>query len=72
MIYLNCDYNEGAHPKVIENIINANNSQEFGYGNDSYSAHAKELIKKPSNALMLKFILWFQAHRLMSLLLAMS
>ena len=49
MIYLNCDYNEGAHPKVLEKIIESNNTQEFGYGNDSYSAKAKELIKKAIN-----------------------
>ena len=49
MIYLNCDYNEGAHPKVLERIVESNNTQEFGYGNDSYSTHAKELIKKAIN-----------------------
>lgn len=49
MIYLNCDYNEGAHPKVLERIIQTNDTQEFGYGNDNYSIQAKKLIQKTIN-----------------------
>lgn len=46
MIYLNCDYNEGCHPKILERLLETNMDQCFGYGDDKYSNHARELIKK--------------------------
>lgn len=46
MIYLNCDYNEGCHPKILERLMETNFEQCLGYGDDKYSNHARELIKK--------------------------
>ncbi len=46
MIYFNCDYNEGAHEKIMEALMRTNMEQSIGYGMDSYSEEAKRLIRK--------------------------
>lgn len=46
MIYFNTDYMAGAHPKVMERLLRTNAEQTVGYGNDQYTARAKELVKK--------------------------
>ena len=40
------DYSEGAHPKILAALQAANLKQEPGYGLDSFSQEAAELIKK--------------------------
>ena len=32
MIAFNCDYNEGAHPRILEALIETNMEQTAGYG----------------------------------------
>ena len=44
------DYSEGCHPKVIEELIVANTSQQSGYGLDDYSKEAERLILESCNA----------------------
>ena len=46
MIYLNCDYNEGAHPTVLQRLVETNLEQSIGYGNDAYCDAARELIQQ--------------------------
>lgn len=46
MIRFNCDYSEGAHPKVLEKLIETNLEQTAGYGVDDYCLKAAELIKE--------------------------
>lgn len=46
MIYFECDYAEGAHPKVLEKLLETNWEQTLGYGEDSYCEEARDLIKK--------------------------
>jgi len=46
MIHFNCDYSEGAHPKVLEKLIKTNLEQTAGYGVDQYCLKAAELIKE--------------------------
>ena len=46
MIYFTCDYSEGAHPKVLEKIIQTNLEQTAGYGEDLYCFKAAQLIKE--------------------------
>ena len=46
MIRFNCDYHEGAHPRIMEALVNTNMVQTIGYGEDEYCAAAKEAIKK--------------------------
>ena len=45
-----CDYLEGAHPKVLEKLLETNMEQTVGYGLDEYSATAKEKIRKACGA----------------------
>jgi threonine aldolase len=40
------DYSEGAHPRILEALIQSNFEQEEGYGEDKYTQKAVELIKK--------------------------
>ena len=46
MIYFNSDYTAGAHPKVLERLVETNLEHTVGYGNDPYTAHAKALIRR--------------------------
>lgn len=40
------DYSEGAHPRILEALMNANLEQNEGYGLDAHSAAAAAQIKK--------------------------
>ncbi len=46
MLSFENDYNVGAHKKVLNALIKTNMQQETGYGYDSFTASAKEKIKK--------------------------
>ena len=46
MIRFNCDYLEGAHPRIMEALMNTNMVQTVGYGEDEYCKEAKEKIKE--------------------------
>ncbi|MBE6192681.1 MAG: aminotransferase class V-fold PLP-dependent enzyme [Rikenellaceae bacterium] len=46
MIYFDSDYTAGAHPEVLEALCATNNIHTVGYGCDSYSENAKNLIRK--------------------------
>ena len=39
------DYSEGAHPRILEAMMNSNLVQNAGYSMDSHTAHAIELIR---------------------------
>lgn len=43
------DYSEGAHPSILKKLMETNLVQQLGYGEDEYSAKAKELIKQKVN-----------------------
>lgn len=43
------DYSEGAHKSILEAFIETNMVQETGYGEDSFTQKAKELIKEKLN-----------------------
>ncbi len=45
MISFECDYNNGAHPKVLQRLIDTNNLQSLTYGADRWSESAREKIK---------------------------
>ena len=40
------DYSEGAHPSLLDLMVQTNLDQEDGYGNDSLSRQAEELLKR--------------------------
>ena len=43
------DYAEGAHPRILETLIQSNLIQQNGYGLDDYSESAAEIIKQKIN-----------------------
>ena len=45
MLDFSCDYNVGAHDKVLRKLIETNSEKTATYGLDKYSASAKEKIK---------------------------
>ena len=58
MIYLNCDYNEGAHPSVMDALLMSNMDQTIGYGEDEYCEEARDIIKElcKDNKLYVQFL----------------
>ena len=45
MLSFECDYNTGAHPKILEALVRTNMEPCPGYGNDEFTARAKEKIR---------------------------
>ncbi|MBO5291928.1 MAG: low specificity L-threonine aldolase [Lachnospiraceae bacterium] len=45
-ILFQCDYNEGAHPRILERLAETNLEQTVGYGEDEYCCRAAELIRR--------------------------
>ncbi|KOF57132.1 MULTISPECIES: threonine aldolase family protein [Clostridium] len=46
MIRFDCDYTEGAHPKILEKLSMTNYEQTIGYGEDNYCKEAERIIKE--------------------------
>ena len=46
MISFECDYNNGAHPKVLEHLVKHNDAKPTPYGFDEFSESAKARIRK--------------------------
>ena len=46
MLQFQCDYNEGAHPKVMQRLLETNMEQTVGYGEDHYCEAARRLIQQ--------------------------
>ena len=45
MYQFQCDYNEGAHPRILERLVETNFEQTVGYGEDHYCRKAADLIR---------------------------
>ncbi len=45
MLSFECDYNVGAHPLILQRLIETNFDTQPGYGEDEYTASAKQKIK---------------------------
>lgn len=50
MVYFDSDYMEGAHPAVLDRLVETNREHSVGYGEDAFSAHARRLIRKACQA----------------------
>lgn len=50
MFRFECDYTEGAHPRILEELAKTNFEQTAGYGEDKYCERARELIREKCNA----------------------
>lgn len=46
MKHFECDYAKGAHPEVLQALIQTNLQETAGYGQDPYCAHARALIMR--------------------------
>lgn len=46
MYRFNNDYSEGAHPRILQAMLEANLLQNSGYGLDTHTNHARELIRQ--------------------------
>ena len=46
MISFTCDYNEGAHPLILERLFQTNLQQEPGYGADVFTSSAQARIRE--------------------------
>jgi threonine aldolase len=46
MIRFNCDYNEGAHERILKKLAETNLEQTPGYGEDHYCLEAADIIRK--------------------------
>ena len=45
MLHFDTDYMAGAHPEVLQRLVDTNHLQTVGYGGDEFTKHAAELIK---------------------------
>ena len=48
-LYFSSDYMEGAHPAIIQRLVQTNMEQTAGYGTDEYCERARSLIRKVCN-----------------------
>lgn len=46
MIRFNCDYQEGAHPQILQKMMEVNFVQSPGYGEDSFCEEARKMIRE--------------------------
>lgn len=46
MLFFRCDYSEGAHPRLLQALVDTNMEQSVGYGEDEHCLNAAELIKR--------------------------
>lgn len=46
MLSFECDYNNGAHPLVLQRLIETNSTAQIGYGADEYSKSAIQKIRE--------------------------
>lgn len=49
MYSFNNDYSEGAHPRILQALLESNLQQEIGYGQDSFTHKAVEILKEKLN-----------------------
>lgn len=50
MIQFQCDYNEGAHPLILQRLVETNMEQTVGYGLDPHCDNARRLIREACEA----------------------
>lgn len=50
MIRFECDYTEGAHRRILERMLETNEDQTAGYGDDEHTARARDLIRTACEA----------------------
>lgn len=48
MLAFNNDYSHGAHPAVLQALVDTNMEPQPGYGTDAHTERAKQLIARPA------------------------
>ena len=46
MIRFECDYGEGAHPRILERMVETNMAQTPGYSEDEFCDRARAYIRR--------------------------
>lgn len=46
MIRFECDYTTGAHPKILEALVNTNGEAATGYGVDEHCEHTRDMLRE--------------------------
>ncbi len=46
MLHFDTDYMEGAHPEILQRLVETNLEQTVGYGQDDYCREAKQLVRQ--------------------------
>ncbi len=54
------DYSEGAHPRILNALVETNLEQAEGYGKDRYSMQAIELLKERMGTGMMSIFTFYQ------------
>ena len=62
MVSFESDYNNGVQPEILHRLIDTNDEQTSGYGNDPYCELAKEKIRHACQV-TLRFTFSSAAHR---------
>ena len=62
MLFFVNDYCEGAHPAILQKLLETNMEKLSGYGTDKYCDSAKEKIRKACGW-MLRCFSWWEEPR---------
>lgn len=63
MLAFNNDYSHGAHPAVLQALVDTNMEPQPGYGTDAHTERAKQLIREACQAPMPTCSCWWAARR---------
>ena len=63
MLAFNNDYSHGAHPAVLQALVDTNMEPQPGYGTDAHTERAKQLICEACQAPMPTCFFWWAARR---------
>lgn len=63
MLFFVNDYCEGAHPAILQKLLETNMEKLSGYGTDKYCDSAKEKIRKACGCRMLRCFSWWEEPR---------
>ena len=63
MLYFVNDYCEGAHPAILQKLLETNMEKLSGYGTDKYCDSAKEKIRKACSCPDAEVYSWWEEPR---------
>ncbi len=63
MLAFNNDYSHGAHPAVLQALVDTNMEPQPGYGTDAHTERASSLSARPVRPPMPTCFFWWAARR---------